>query len=247
MSTLYKNTNSINKFENVNKKKSKRIRRRRLSKEWIFSLIIFLVLSLIIVEKIYFSYVLSIMIKNANDLYNKVDVYNKIDLYNKANVYNKTDLYNATDVNNKADVNKKADVKMSSYLYDSFTLSNIVVNVEKAYNILVQQIVIIGETFANTICYCYHALFDALLYKTYDHPYEIMIVGIILGIIATSASWFIIYMDSRIPGNDPAFPLFLQKYWIKIALPINLNYFVGALIGLLITICYLYENHYFDS
>ncbi|XP_043486573.1 uncharacterized protein LOC122514034 [Polistes fuscatus] len=240
MDMLHKNTNaktnSINKFGYaVNEKISKRTRRKKLSKEWIFSLTVFLILSLIIIEKIYFSYVLSIMIRNTNDLYNKVDV------YNKADVYNTTDVYNATDVNNKA------DVKISSYLYDSFTLSNIIVNVEKVHNNFVQQIVVIGEKFANTISHCYQALCDALLYKTYDHRYLIMIMGIILGVVVTFASWFVIYMDSRIPGNDPAFPFLLQKYRIQITVPINLNYFVGALIGLLITVCYLYENHYFDS
>lgn len=251
MDMLHKNTNvktnSINKFENSVNKKSKRTRRKRLSKEWIFSLTVFLILSLIIVEKIYFSYVLSIMTRNADDLYNKVDVYNKTDLYNKADLYNKTDAYKTTDVYNTTEVNNKANVKISSYLYDFLTLSNIIVNVEKAHNKFVQQIVIIGEKFANTICHCYQALCDALLYKTYDHRYLIMILGIILGVVATFASWFIIYMDSRIPGNDPAFPFLLQKYRIQITVPINLNYFVGALIGLLITICYLYENHYFDS
>ncbi|KAI4493205.1 hypothetical protein M0802_009622 [Mischocyttarus mexicanus] len=194
--------------DSFNKKKSEGTWIKRLSTEWVFSLIVFLLLSLIVIEKIYFSYVPSMVTRNADGVYNK------------------------------------ASINISSQLYDFLKLSNIVDLIEY----LTQQLMITGEEFKNTVFYYYNGLKDAL--NKLDRNYLILIMAILGGVLTTIFNWSIIYMDSRIPGYDPPFPFHLFRkgnYRIQITAPINLNYFIGALIGLSVSIFILFEYGYFDS
>ncbi|KAL2714547.1 ADP-ribosylation factor-like protein 6-interacting protein 6 [Vespula squamosa] len=169
--------NGVSQFEKVvNNKEPKRMGiKRTLTKEWIIIFLVFLFLLLIVIEKIYFNYGMSVA--NIQNIFSK-----------------QSDLLH---------------IDILSHLSDLPNLLNIADMSESVAKIMLST------------------------------KYWWLIRAIISGMITTSLSWLIIYMDSRIPGIDPPFPLNLLRkgeYRIQIISQINLNYLIGALIGLLVSI-----------
>ncbi|XP_035728309.1 uncharacterized protein LOC118444280 isoform X1 [Vespa mandarinia] len=202
---MFENTsfrkNGVNQFEKpINNKESKRMGLKgTLTKEWIIIFLVFLFLLLIVLEKIYFNYGMSVA--NIQSIFNK-----------------QSDLLH---------------IDILSHLYDLPNLSSISDMSES----VAKQLTMTGTQFINTTNHYEKAIADVVI--TVSTKYWWLIRAILSGMITTSLSWLIIYMDSRIPGIDPPFPLNLLRkgeYRIQMISQINLNYLIGALIGLLVSI-----------
>ncbi|XP_043678335.1 uncharacterized protein LOC122633918 isoform X2 [Vespula pensylvanica] len=193
--------NGVSQFEKVvNNEESKRMGiKKTLTKEWIIIFLVFLFLLLIVIEKIYFNYGMSVV--NIQNIFSK-----------------QSDLLH---------------IDILSHLYDLPNLSSITDMSES----IAKQLTRTGTQFINTTNSYEKAIADVMIMLS--TKYWWLMRAILSGIITTSLSWLIIYMDSRIPGIDPPFPLNLLRkgeYRIQIISQINLNYLIGALIGLLVSI-----------
>ncbi|KAL2738293.1 ADP-ribosylation factor-like protein 6-interacting protein 6 [Vespula maculifrons] len=193
--------NGVSQFEKVvNNEESKRMGiKKTLTKEWIIIFLVFLFLLLIVIEKIYFNYGMSIV--NIQNIFSK-----------------QSDLLH---------------IDILSHLYDLPNLSSITDMSES----IAKQLTRTGTQFINTTNSYEKAIADVMIMLS--TKYWWLMRAILSGMVTTSLSWLIIYMDSRIPGIDPPFPLNLLRkgeYRIQIISQINLNYLIGALIGLLVSI-----------
>ncbi|XP_058803354.1 ADP-ribosylation factor-like protein 6-interacting protein 6 isoform X2 [Phymastichus coffea] len=68
--------------------------------------------------------------------------------------------------------------------------------------------------------------------------YSWLIKAVLSGLVTTGITWFIIYEDSNVPGVNPPSPFSPSKKRIQESSPVQLNYFVGILNGLLV-FCYM--------
>nr|XP_050860985.1 uncharacterized protein LOC127068643 isoform X1 [Vespula vulgaris] len=198
--------NGVSQFEKVvNNEESKRMGiKKTLTKEWIIIFLVFLFLLLIVIEKIYFNYGMSIV--NIQNIFSK-----------------QSDLLH---------------IDILSHLYDLPNLSSITDMSES----IAKQLTRTGTQFINTTNSYEKAIADVMIMLS--TKYWWLMRAILSGMVTTSLSWLIIYMDSRIPGIDPPFPLNLLRkgeYRIQIISQINLNYLIGALIGLLVSIFMCFE------
>ncbi|KAF7386848.1 hypothetical protein HZH66_011300 [Vespula vulgaris] len=129
-------------------------------------------------------------------------------------------------------------IDILSHLYDLPNLSSITDMSES----IAKQLTRTGTQFINTTNSYEKAIADVMIMLS--TKYWWLMRAILSGMVTTSLSWLIIYMDSRIPGIDPPFPLNLLRkgeYRIQIISQINLNYLIGALIGLLVSIFMCFE------
>lgn len=104
--------------------------------------------------------------------------------------------------------NKRSEllhIDILSHLYDLPNLSSITDMSESVAN----QLTVTGTQFINTTNHYERAITEVVI--TMSTKYWWLIRAILSGMITTSLSWLIIYMDSRIPGIDPPFPLNLLR------------------------------------
>ncbi|KAK2588540.1 hypothetical protein KPH14_006319 [Odynerus spinipes] len=127
-------------------------------------------------------------------------------------------------------------------LCPSYGLSNLT-SISNLSESIVKQLAMTGTQFINITSQYEKAIADMVV--TASTKYEWLLKAILSGLIMTGFSWFIIYMDSRIPGVDPPFPFSLFKRRVQRIQKdshINHNYLIGALVGLLVFICMCFDR-----
>lgn len=102
---------------------------------------------------------------------------------------------------------------------------------------IVKQLTMTSRQFINTTNQYAKASTDAVIEVSTN--YKWLIRAFLSGLIMTGFGWFIIYMDSYIPGVNPPISFRLLKrrgYRIQINSDIDPNYLISAVVGLLVFI-----------
>lgn len=97
--------------------------------------------------------------------------------------------------------------------------------------ISINKLSVASETLAN-ISSQYEDVTNTVISVT--NTYGQLIRAALSGLMMIGFTWFIIYMDSCIPGVNPAFPLSPSKQRQAQASKLQINYIVGVLNGILI-------------
>ncbi|XP_032667919.1 ADP-ribosylation factor-like protein 6-interacting protein 6 [Odontomachus brunneus] len=124
-------------------------------------------------------------------------------------------------------------VSVSLFLFSlSMTLGKLYFNYRESLSWQIgDQLLANSGTFLDASNQYTGAAADVLV--TFYERYWWLIKATLGGLAITSFTWFIIYMDSSVPGVNPPFPFSSSRQRVREGSTMHINYLVGALHGIL--------------